>query len=329
MFDGKRNDNSGINGTTGEKTAFVGRFTLLNRIKIDTSEPISISINDPIDSKLQFRELSWYNEGVFVQSSDAFSTLIENKNPIGNELDLTVRNNDESPITVQQLNNLELMINYGSVILTYEPYTSDTRTLDYTSDYPDGMAELPDGTKDDSGTKRVSDVITFDGSVDKDWSVIASLDQPNSRLFQIPLTNLPNLVDGVSDNFNFSTSSLANVDQEGIYTFNNTLRIRINRSRLSTEDTDGFREWLSNNITIVRHGLTTSIKITTPQSPLYYPKSATYSYTLPSSKTLAPTININYKANRISLIESKVDAVEALNPSTSTAEDIINAFINN
>ena len=56
-----------------------------------------------------------------------------------------------------------------------------------------------------------------------------------------------NYANHISDKLPSSTNSLSNVDVEGTYIFDNTLRIRINRNKLATQDLEGFKKWIASN----------------------------------------------------------------------------------
>lgn len=155
----------------------------------------------------------------------------------------------------------EVQIEQSDNITPYEPYKRDYQY--YLLDEPHmSTHETVSDTIDKNGilNKIVKDKI-FKGS--EYWSAITSSTQIDTLHFQTPhATSSRNLI---CDKFNNVTDLWTN-DAEGIQ-FNSDktyLQIRILRSKLETEDIEGFKKWLqSNNVKIyyaMQNPVTTNLK---------------------------------------------------------------------
>ena len=122
---------------------------------------------------------------------------------------------------------------------------------------------------------RARKQVTFDGSSDEGWS-LQSINNYGLANFQISLSPISNGNTRIvlSNRFKRQTSLIANTTEEGIYLNDiNQLFIRIDKNRLSTQDTSGFRTWLSTHNTVVEYELATPTteEFKVPTIPSYYP----------------------------------------------------------
>jgi hypothetical protein len=122
---------------------------------------------------------------------------------------------------------------------------------------------------------RARKQVTFDGSSDEGWS-LQSINNYGLANFQISLNPISNGKTRIllSNRFKRQNSLIANTTEEGIYLNDiNQLFIRIDKNRLSTQDTSGFRTWLSTHNTVVEYKLATPTteEFKVPTIPSYYP----------------------------------------------------------
>lgn len=96
---------------------------------------------------------------------------------------------------------------------------------------------------------------TLNGGVSENWKKYISTSEVNTIAFSLPITGHQNtwLNDNVICNlFKSINNTIYNTDIEGISLDNNGIIIKILRSKLSSEDVEGFKKWLqANNVTII------------------------------------------------------------------------------
>lgn len=127
---------------------------------------------------------------------------------------------------------------------------------------------------------RVRKQITFDGSSDEGWELQSINDYglANYRMSLSPISN-GNTRIVLSNRFKRQDSLIANTTEEGIYLNEiNQLFVRIDKNRLSTQDTQGFRDWLSTYNLVVEYELATPTteELEIPTIPSYYPYTEVY-----------------------------------------------------
>lgn len=128
----------------------------------------------------------------------------------------------------------------------------------------------------------------------------------------------------ISDKIPSNVDTLSKVDIEGTYIFNNTIRIRISRNKLSTQDLAGFKKYLQQNPITVVYQLAT---------PVY--EEVTNEYGLPIilegyengivyvDSAVTPTTSIKYTSNNT--VPTTLSNVDNLN--TTTQDDINNNIV--
>lgn len=155
----------------------------------------------------------------------------------------------------------------GDTDTSYTPYQSNTTSTNLT------LAQ--DDIYQNETITRARKQVTFDGSSDEAWS-LQSINNYGLANFNISLSPISNGNTRIvlSNRFKRQTSLIANTTEEGIYlNALNQLFIRIDKNRLSTQDTSGFRTWLSTHNTVVEYKLATPIteEFKVPTIPSYYP----------------------------------------------------------
>ena len=159
------------------------------------------------------------------------------------------------------------------------------------------------------GTGNIYDVTSWGASSDKTIEFRLGYNQFENKK-----------VDILCDNFISETSNLWMMDTEGIQSYTvDTVDIRINKTRLSTQDVAGFRQWLQQNPTTIVYQLT---------SPIY--EEVTNEYGLPIvfegyengivyiDSAVTPTTHIKYTSNN----QLATTLSEAEEQNIATQEDI-------
>lgn len=206
----------------------------------------------------------------------------------------------------------------GSVATSYEPFVPNSPSPDYPSPI---YTNLPPRTykittdegiyevaiaEELRGIGTVKDRIAFDKKGKKgwrenrigqkvfdgteDWTTTPTENQINTLRCSTGITSSLNL--DVAIVSNFKRTPTATIDLELFYTGSFYIAIRVLRSRLSSDDLIGFKEWLSNNSTSIVYVLKTTIK-----TPLTFTKVvSSIAPELPTS-FLTSTPSLDYPAD--------------------------------
>lgn len=135
----------------------------------------------------------------------------------------------------------DIMLNYGTKALPYEPYTYDSITYN---------RELTAYGYHDNETNMTveygSEVITVDGSSDENWT-LQSINEYGISNFSYAFSNVVGKFYIITNsNLPIQTTLISITDTEGIFPgYNGSLYIRLNSSTAST--VEAFRVWLSQN----------------------------------------------------------------------------------
>ena len=169
--------------------------------------------------------------------------------------DETLKNNAKNTIKIQ--------LEEGTVATQYEPYIEDKLTilspvqLEKVGDVRDRIIEK-DGVW--GVEKNIIDKL-FNGS--ENWVLSGWAPQENTIAFKLQNTNNTNL--GICDKFilnrNNSTIDTEAFNVDSVW---NEISIRINKSKLSTQDVTGFKKWLSDNTVLIMYSDNTSTFIPLP-----------------------------------------------------------------
>lgn len=194
------------------------------------------------------------------------------------------------------------------------------------------LRSLPNGTKDEVRAsegkmiKRVSENLTFDG--DENWTRNNDLTQPNTYFYYLPISGVNNYASGLSNLFTVYDQSLAGVDYEGIYFFDGIIRIRINKSRLTTQDVAGFKAWLQGNPVTLTYQLAEPIEIPIQVSGTLtsYPNGTIYiERILPDAGVYTDKISVSHQDAPIKRLDrlSKVDFYTGVETELDVSEAVI------
>jgi hypothetical protein len=161
----------------------------------------------------------------------------------------------------------QLQVEVGTNMTLYEPYVSNKLTI------TDELAKLPNGICDTKDyvdktkhryTKRIGRVI-FDGSTDELWGDLSEYSpKPNTILFRLS-TDAKKAGWVVCNQFSY-ISTLWSEDIEGICSIEQSIDVRINKARLITQDTTGFKSWLASNPITVLYEFITPVETTVDSS---------------------------------------------------------------
>ena len=198
----------------------------------------------------------------------------------------------------------DIMLEEGTTATPYEPYKETTYS--YTLDEP--LRSLPNGVCDtidlETGvlTRRVGKVV-LNGS--ESWKIYQEKPEENkiNTISFICDYNGAGIVD-LDYHYNicdkFPSLNHYNYDLEGVFVKQiNSIRISINRSRLSKETVAGFKEWLQVNPTTLYYKLGEPTIHQLDQNRIYSFKDITH---VVSDNLIAPRITTNILTNSNALI---------------------------
>lgn len=147
----------------------------------------------------------------------------------------------------------------------YIPYKEDKKEISLPIE--GGLKSLPNGVADtieqrEDGfylVQRIGKVI-LDGDVSEQWYADNRVLE-NTLIFDKPFTSKLNYRGDsmIANKFNLTQGSTVN-DVENIEIFSNTLYVRVNKSRLSTLDLNGFLKWLNDEPLILYYPLATPVE---------------------------------------------------------------------
>lgn len=176
--------------------------------------------------------------------------------------------------------DLKLTLSYESMP-TYEAYTGAEYPITLPVGYLGGS--LPNGVKDTDISGKLSKSIFIGGS--ENWATVWT-NGTNTMAFYINNWNLAkadsdSIVRVICDKFKGAARDIPtnnyNSDVEQIIiggtTTNRYIAIRINKSRLATQDVAGFKNWLASNNVTVQYELATPIDVS---SSIVKPQISTY-----------------------------------------------------
>ena len=153
--------------------------------------------------------------------------------------------------------------------------------------------------------------VVLNGS--EDWTLRADRELENSIVLQLNNIIPKYIIDNVNiitDKFNSTTLILTN-DVEGIYlTKNSTALLRINKSKLSTQDLEGFKQWLqTNNVTVVYQLAQEEVY---ELAPLHLDSYANETLILCNSGAISPKMEFSITSHINELVKSQGDRISLL-----------------
>lgn len=164
----------------------------------------------------------------------------------------------------QSLNTNERMIYEGTTDVPYEPFKSNILTVSEDVTLR-GIGDVQDTLDCLTGevTERIGEIV-LDGSEDwVVWSGTANTENISTFQLKNAINNSNSQIPSVCDKFGtyLSASELNNIVGEGVALNSTIVFIRIEKSKLTTENVNGFKQWLSQNPITVQYQLATeSIK---------------------------------------------------------------------
>lgn len=154
--------------------------------------------------------------------------------------------------TGAQFTNIQIEV--GDTPTSYEPYAEQrvniTPPQPLRSTLDGSVADEVDIDKKEFEYKLID--LTFDGSIEEKWVVVDSGSSVNTIRFNITLKSIRSYTYSCEE-LNHIDGNIGITDVEGLYysgsnnSFDNDIRIRINKDRLETPDVNGLRKWLQSN----------------------------------------------------------------------------------
>lgn len=226
--------------------------------------------------------------------------------------------------------NTNIQIEEGTVATPYEPYVEDKLTilspvqLEKVGDVEDRIIEK-DGVW--GVEKNVIDKL-FNGS--ENWVLSGWAPQENTIAFK--LQNIKNTNFGICDKFILNrTNSTIDTEVFNVDSVWNEISIRINKSKLSTQDVTGFKKWLSDNTVLIMYSDNTSTFIPLPHDQQVklrtFANKTNISFLTEVEGTIKAQVpkslgaTVNTHTEQISNLNKELDRVKKLEESTvSTVE---------
>ena len=215
-----------------------------------------------------------------------------------------------------------LQVEYGTISTPYVPHQSDKKRLLYynneTQTWEKPILREWDTIEKHANGKyyyhQRSGEVVLNGS--ENWTITGGTDRDTVLFFTLfnakpCLTNTVNKC--ISDKINSSDISLDYKNIEGIYTaFDGNICVSILKSKLSTQDVQGFKQWLqANNVTVVYQLAEEKVYECTNTDLITYANETNYivnSGAIPPRTTLKVHNNIS---NVVSLLQKKVSVLES------------------
>lgn len=224
----------------------------------------------------------------------------------------------------------KIQIEEGTVATPYEPYVEDKLTiLSPTPLEKDG--DVADRIIEKNGVwgveKNVVDKI-FNGN--EDWVLSGWAPQENTIAFKLQNTKNNNL--GICDKFTLNRNNTTiDIEAFNVSSEWNEISIRVNKSKLSTQDVVGFKKWLSDNNVLVMYSDNTSTFIPLPHDQQVKLRTFANKTNISFSCEIEGTIKaqvpkslgatVNTHTEQINNLNKELDRVKKLEESTvSTVE---------
>lgn len=228
--------------------------------------------------------------------------------------------------------DIGLTLTKGKDLNSYTPHKSDKKRLLYYNNETQAW-EKPILRQWDSIEKHAdgkyyyhqrSGEVVLNGS--EDWNIRTDLDKDNNSLFTLNIGNGfggSNDTNCISNRF-IATTSIYSNDTEGFYRNAGHIYIRINKSKLSTQDVAGFKQWLqANNVTVVYQLAQEKVYECTNIDLITYANETNY---IVESGTIAPKSILkvhNNISNVVKILQEKVSLLESNVKASQEVQDMM------
>lgn len=177
-----------------------------------------------------------------------------------------VRRKDRALMTIEEIKNIKVQLEEGSQVTSYEHYKEDKKDiLLQDSGFDEGLRGLSNAQDELNDTREVAvkriEKYTFTGNENflkgdvKNNTILFIMPNGGKNIEAKHSTNI------LSNNFiKCMTNAINEVDYECIL-IGNDINIKINKSKLTTPDVEGFKAWLKTNPTTIYYELAESVVI--------------------------------------------------------------------
>ena len=288
------------------------RVRMVKKIKIKPDTTYTISNN----SSLRYSIKEFNSDGIGIKDQSwKMSPFTFTSNSQTNELVLMFKKEDDSDITVDEVQMANIQLEESDSSETYTPYQSNILTTNEEVELR-GIGDIRDELDLMTGkvTERIGERL-LDGS--ENWEVGKEL--VNSRVFYLTLSDIDGTGSIVTDSF--ESKYVYNVDEEGVYVFDDQnynrsrIGLRILKDKLSdTYDLGSFKDYLSKNQIATQYMLK---EVITGQVSL------TNTYTFPPVKGQSVAVN-GTVSTTIGSITVPTDALSfTLNPNLEAGQQFV------
>ena len=248
----------GLNTTTGDISVDNTKFRSKNYIKIKPNMDINIKM---YTQDLVVNSIFEYDANLkFIKNISPGTALSSNCAYIKVQGRHTTNGTD---ITSILNNNVDLQIEEGTVATPYEPYQENKCDillpcqLEKVGDVSDRLFRREDGVW--CIEKNIGNVV-FNGS--EDW--VKNTNDTSTTSNVILLLDISNTAKAISDRFIYKQSWCTGEEHFYLDINGKSIVVEILKTKLETDDTNGFKKWLSTNNFTVKYILKTPQKIVLP-----------------------------------------------------------------
>lgn len=236
-------------------------------------------------------------------------------------------NNAGTYINSSSITFKNIQLEEGVSPTTYEPYKEFTQLVPLKEPLR-STPSVKDTYVNDVLTRSCGEIV-FDGSSDEGWSS-AMLNGTNTLRFGVTIsenaakifsTGLSNLFKNSTDGEEYSSDT-----ESFSINYSSQLFVRINKSKLSTQDVTGFKAWLqANPVTVVYELATPITEIVEPISIETYDTNTTViiDSVVTPNKTIKYAVNIGEQATSITHKVGDISDKLSGNPLTTEKSNII------
>lgn len=240
--------------------------------------------------------------------------------------------NPETASTMEEIENIKFMINKGTTPKPYTPHQSDKKRLLYYNEETQTW-EKPVLREWDSIEKHAngkyyyhqrSGEVVLNGSEDGIWCT-DDYNQSHdiTTHYRVPVLNSKQHGELLCTHF--KKTSIWDKDIEGIELLElNNIDIRVSRAKLSTQDAQGFKQWLqANNVTVVYQLAEEKVYECTNIDLITYANETNF---IVESSALSPKTTLKVHSNIsnvVSLLQKKVSLLESNVKASQEVQDMM------
>lgn len=302
---------------------------LINGTATDTADYRVFNHNNNVEQMKKFNSLP---VGTTITLSnnlgkECYFNVIRNGSSIYLKNTITIENGDKDINAFIRINRgetynnteLNIQIEEGTVATPYEPYKSNILTTPEDLELR-GIGDVQD-TLDISTGEKVERIVERILNGSENWQPETAFKHDTLVEFKLNLkTNIKNLI---ADRF-----AVGGKEERAAFHENGNLYIRIFKSKLSSENVEGFKEWLANNNLTIQYELKTPVIKTVDLSDnhVYSYKGTTHYDCSSAEGSLVPTLSVKVPTDVQATIAQQRETIQTLNSENERLNQIQEAL---